>query len=211
MDGVLVLSGDTHYEAWQQVLADYQLAMSREQFDATFGMNNQNLLRRLYGGQLDAAQIDEIARRKEAAYRRLIRGQVTPLPGVCEWLQRLSAGGWQQAVASSGPMANIAAIINELDVWAHFDAVLTGARLARSKPDPAIFIQAAGALGAAPGRCVVVEDSTVGIESARRAGMKCIAVTTTHPAEELDGADTVVDRLDHLPADAFQQMLVLPT
>lgn len=203
MDGVLVLNADVHYEAWTQTLGRYGVGMSREWFEQTFGMNNQNLLRQLYDGRLSPEQIDEIAERKEEAYRRLIKGRVQALPGVKEWLARLSRDGWRQAVASSGPMANIAAVLGELAVWSEFDAVLTGARLPRSKPDPAIFLQAAAAVGVPPGQCVVIEDSMVGVEAARNAGMKSIAVTTTHPAEELRAADRVVDRLDHLPPDAF--------
>jgi len=104
-------------------------------------------------------------------------------------------------------MANIACLLDELNLWPEFDAVLTGGRLPHSKPDPALFLQAAAALSVEPGRCVVVEDATVGIEAARRAGMRSIAVTTTHPAEELSGAHLVTDRLDHLPPDAFQSLV----
>lgn len=207
MDGVLVLSGDAHYQAWNRVLADYGLSMTREQFEQTFGMNNQNLLYRLYDDRLSADERAEIAKRKEAAYRQIIKGNVHALPGALEWLARLSQAGWRQAVASSGPMANIAAILVELDAWDDFDAILTGARLARSKPDPAIFLQAAASLGVPPERCVVIEDGTVGVEAARRAGMRVIAVTTTHPAEELRAADLIVDRLDHLPPDAFDRLV----
>lgn len=207
MDGVLVVSADFHYEAWTRVLKDYALTMSREQFEQTFGMSNRNLLRRLYDDRLSMEQIEEIANRKEATYRQLIKGRVEPLPGVRDWLTRLAQAGWRQAVASSGPMANIAAIAGELDLWWAFDAVLSGARLPRSKPDPAIFLQAAAALGVEPARSVVIEDGTVGIEAARRAGMRSIAVTTTHPAEELKAADLVVDRLDHLPPDAFDRLV----
>jgi len=207
MDGVLVLSGELHYEAWTRVLAEYGLSMTRGQFEETFGMNNHNILRRLYGHRLGAAEAHQIATRKEAAYRELARGRVQPLPGVREWLARLSEADWRQAVASSGPMANIAAILQELDVWDAFDAVLSGARLERSKPDPTLFLQAAAALGVPPARCVVVEDSTAGVEAARRAGTRCIAVTTTHAPEPLRAADLVVDRLDHLPQDAFDRLV----
>jgi HAD superfamily hydrolase (TIGR01509 family) len=207
MDGVLVLSGELHYEAWQQVLKHYGLFMARDEFERTFGMNNRNLLQRIYGERLTMEQTDEVAERKEAAYRTAIRGRVRPLPGVREWLARLSREGWRQAVASSAPMANIACLLTELDLWPEFDAILTGGRLPHSKPDPALFLQAAAALGVEPGRCVVVEDATVGIEAARRAGMVSIAVTTTHPAEELAGADLITDRLDHLPPDAFQRLV----
>lgn len=207
MDGVLVLSGQVHYDAWTQVLAEYGLGLSRQQFEETFGMNNHNILRHLYGERLSPTQADEIAERKEAAYRSLIRGRVRALPGVLDWLARLSRGGWRQAVASSGPMANIAAILNELDRWDAFDSVLSGAHLERSKPDPAIFLQAAASLGVPPARCVVVEDSTAGVEAARQAGMRCIAVTTTRAPEDLRAADLVVGRLDDLPADAFARLV----
>jgi len=207
MDGVLVLSGDFHYEAWVETLRDYGLSMSREQFEQTFGMNNQNLLRRIYGPRLRPEQIHELADRKEARYRELIRGRMQALPGVEEWLQRLHDAGWRQAVASSAPMANVAAVINQLDCWHFFDAVLTGERLPRSKPDPAIFLQAAAAVAVPPERCVVIEDGTVGVEAACRAGMRAIAVTTTHPASEFQEADIIVERLNHLPPDSFDHLI----
>lgn len=207
MDGVMVLSGDFHYQAWKETLRHEGLSMSREQFEQTFGMNNRNLLRRLYGDRLSPEQVLEIADRKEARYRELIRGRVHALPGVVDWLQRLSGAGWRQAVASSAPMANVAAVLNELQVWGHFDAVLTGERLPRSKPDPAIFQQAAAAVAVPAERCVVIEDGIVGIEAACRAAMKAIAVTTTHPAGEFQEADIVVERLDHLPRDTFDRLI----
>ena len=207
MDGVLLESADLHYQSWAEVLQDYGLTMSREQFEQTFGMNNRNLLRAIFGARLSEEQVAEIGSRKEARYRELVRGRVQALPGTREWLARLSREGWRQAIASSAPMANIAAILNELDLWPEFDAVLSGGRLPLSKPDPGIFLQAAAALGVPAERCVVVEDGTVGIEAARRAGMRSIAVTTTHSAEELRGADVVVDRLDHLAEDAFERLM----
>jgi len=98
-------------------------------------------------------------------------------------------------VASSGEMANIVTVIDALGIANYFDALVSGAFLPRSKPDPAIFVQAAGALGVPPARCLVIEDGTVGVEAARRAGMACLAVTTTHPREHLQGADLIVDSL----------------
>lgn len=207
VDGVLVVSGDIHYEAWRQVLAERGLTMRREQFEATFGMNNRGILRHIFGDRLSDRQVEEISARKEAAYREGMRGRVSPLPGVRDWLARLRAEGWRQAVASSGPMANIAATLDEFEMWDVFDAVVSGSRLAHSKPDPAIFLQAAAAVGVSPERAVVIEDGTVGIEAAQRAGMRSIAVTTTHPAAALRAADRIVDRLDRLPPDTFDLLV----
>lgn len=63
----------------------------------------------------------------------------------------------------------------------------------RSKPDPAIFVYSAQQLGVPPEECIVLEDSPYGIEAARRAGMKCIALTTTLPREQLQAADQIVN------------------
>jgi beta-phosphoglucomutase-like phosphatase (HAD superfamily) len=109
-------------------------------------------------------------------------------------------------VASSGPMANIVAVIGSLGVADYFDAMLSGAFLPRSKPDPAIFVQAAATVGASPHECLVIEDAVVGIEAAHRAGMRCLAVTTTHSADKLSHADLVLPTLEHLTAAAFEQL-----
>jgi len=115
--------------------------------------------------------------------------------------------GYRQAIASSGEMANIVAVIVALDISNYFEALLAGAFLPRSKPDPAIFIQAAAALGATPAESLVIEDGIVGVEAAKRAGMRCIGLTSTHPASKLVGADLIVDRMDALDEKAFERLL----
>ena len=74
------------------------------------------------------------------------------------------------------------------------------------KPDPAVFLQAARLIGLSPASCVVVEDAIPGVQAARRAGMACIAVTTTNSPDALANANVVVDRLNELPDDAFQRL-----
>jgi beta-phosphoglucomutase-like phosphatase (HAD superfamily) len=104
-------------------------------------------------------------------------------------------------VASSAPRENIDAIVAELGIGDMFQALVSGAKLS-GKPDPATFMRAAERLDLVPGDCLVIEDATVGVEAARRGGMKCVAVCTTHPKEDLQEADIVVDRLTDLtPVD----------
>ncbi len=206
LDGVLVNTGEFHFLAWQQALAERGIPFDRTTFNRTFGMNNQGIIRDLLGEAATPALIAELADRKETLFRALIRGRVTPLPGVTHWLPRLRELGARQAVASSAPQANIDAILDALALRPYFDVVLSGDRLP-GKPDPAVFLEAARRLGLPPHRCIVVEDAVAGVEAARRAGMRCIAVTTTNPAEALRAADLVLDRLDHLPDDGFLHLL----
>ncbi len=76
-----------------------------------------------------------------------------------------------------------------------------------SKPHPEIFLAAAAAVGARPVDCLVLEDSTAGVEAARRAGMHCIALTTTNPREKLGQANLVIDSLEKLEPDAIAWLL----
>ena len=206
MDGVLVDTGEFHFPAWSQALSEHGIPFTRELFRTVFGMNNAGILTVLLGQVPPPELLAEISDRKERLFRQAVRGHAQPLPGVLAWLERLRAAGLRQAIASSAPPANIDALVDELDLRSYFAAVVSGSDLP-GKPDPAVFLKAAHLIGVPPERCVVVEDAVAGVEGARRAGMKCIAVTTTNPAHTLEAADVVVERLDTLPPDTFERLL----
>jgi HAD superfamily hydrolase (TIGR01509 family) len=208
MDGVLVDTGEYHYQSWATVMPDYDLAFSRQFFSDTFGMNNAGVLGTLLGDDLTPDLLAEISDRKEEAFREAVRGNVKPLPGVLDWLRLLKEQGFRQGVASSAPPANIDALVGELGLAAYFDVVVSGNELP-GKPEPLLFLKVAHLLDVPAARCVVVEDAVAGVEAARRAGMKCIAVTTTNPSQALQAADLVVDSLTNLEDGAFQGLLNL--
>jgi beta-phosphoglucomutase len=206
MDGVLVDTGEFHFQSWDAVLPAYGIPFSREFFRGTFGMNNAGILSILLGDKLTPELLAEISNQKEEQFRQAIRGHVQPLPGVLAWLERLQAASFRQGIASSAPLANIDTVVDELGLRDYFDAIVSGVDLP-GKPEPALFLKVACSLGARPEHCVVVEDAVAGVEAAKRAGMHCIAVTTTNAAGALQAADVIVERLDALPADAFQRLL----
>jgi beta-phosphoglucomutase family hydrolase len=206
MDGVLVDTGEFHFRAWSQALPEFGIPFTRELFRATFGMNNAGILTMLLGRTPVPELLGEISDRKEQLFRQAVRGRAQLLPGVQAWLERLEAAGVRQAIASSAPPANIDALVDELGLRDYFDAIASGFDLP-GKPDPAVFLKAARLIGVPPERCVVVEDAVAGIGAARRAGMKCVAVTTTNPARALKEADVIVERLDALPLDTFERLL----
>jgi beta-phosphoglucomutase len=206
MDGVLVDTGEYHFQSWATVMPEYDLAFSRQFFAETFGMNNAGVLGTLLGDDLTPELLAEISDKKEEAFRAAVRGNVRPLPGVLDWLQRLQEQGYRQGVASSAPPANIDALVGELGMVTYFDTLVSGSELP-GKPEPLLFHRVAHILDVPAGRCIVVEDAVAGVEAARRAGMKCIAVTTTNPTDALQTADIVVESLADLPGDAFQRLL----
>ncbi len=207
MDGILADSNEYHWAAWQETLTRYGLTLTREQFDATCGMTDADMLPLLYGVRLTPEQVVEISDAKEAAYRRLARQGIEPFPGVRRWLSWFGAQRYRQALASSATMENIAATLQGLDIWPWFDCIITGARLAASKPDPAIFLDAAAGLGLTPNDCLVIEDSIAGVQAAKRAGMACLAVTNTRPAHDLAVADLIVASLEDVSETQMERLL----
>lgn len=205
MDGVLVDTGEFHFQAWAQTLAGYGLPFDRAAFRTTFGWNNLSILTYVLGQEPTPGQLQEIADLKEQRFRKAIRGRARLLPGVLDWMERLKATGVRQALASSAPPANIDALVDELSLRAYFQAVVSGETLP-GKPDPSLFLQAARELEVAAARCIVVEDAVAGVDAARRAGMKVVAVTTTSPPDALSAADVVVEHLDRLPLDTFDRL-----
>jgi beta-phosphoglucomutase family hydrolase len=205
MDGVLVDTGEFHFQAWSQTLAEYDIPFSRDLFRATFGMNNTGLVAYLLGRKPEPEFIFGISDHKEHMFRQAIQGHALPLPGVLDWLDRLRTMGVRQAVASSAPPENINTLVDELGIRPYFEAIVSGHDMP-GKPDPAVFLKAASGIDTPPQRCIVVEDAVAGVQAAKRAGMRCIAVTTTNPAHALSDADIVVERLDDLPAIIFERL-----
>jgi beta-phosphoglucomutase family hydrolase len=207
LDGVLVDTGEYHFQSWVTVLSGYDIPFSKSFFRETFGMNNKGVLTALLGEHLTPDLLAEISDRKEEAFREAVRSKVQPLPGVVSWLEYLQSAGFRQGIASSAPLANIDALVDEMGLRPFFQTIISGGDMP-GKPAPDLFLKVAEQLGVPPARCIVVEDAVAGVEAAVRAGMKCIAVTTTNPAKALGASNVVVDQLTELLPDTFEQLLV---
>ena len=205
LDGTLVDSSDHHWSSWRDTLTAAGVDFTYEMFLSDFGKRNDDILRIRLGEGAPSEAIARVADEKENRYRALVREQgVVVLPGVPEWLERLSVGGWLQALASSAPPANIEAIFEVTGMGRYFAAAVSSEQVSRGKPHPDVFLAAAERLGVDASRCVVVEDAPSGVEAARRAEMRSVGVLTTH--DSLD-ADIVVASLADLPEDAFERLL----
>jgi len=176
MDGTIADSAALHFRAWQATMLRYGIDYPYQLFIDSFGRNNAEILAEQLD-KPDAATIAAISLEKEATYRSLVTPEtLRPNPGVLDLLEGLRRDGITQIVGSSGPMANIAAMVRALDIGDFFLALVTGTHLPKGKPDPAIFLRCAAVAGVSPGECLVIEDSIHGIEAAQRAGMRSIAI-----------------------------------
>jgi HAD superfamily hydrolase (TIGR01509 family) len=204
LDGTLVDSGDYHWQSWRVVMEPLGLDVTRALFQETFGQKNDRILRGWLGPDASPELIRRTGDAKEAEYRRIARARgLTALPGAADWVGRLRAAGWRQAIASSAPRENIDVMLELIGLAGAFDTVVSAEDVTIGKPDPQVFLAAAGRLSVPPDRAVVVEDAPVGLEAARRAGMACIGVS---PTADLV-ADVFVRSLADLRPEAFDALI----
>ncbi len=201
MDGVIADTAHYHLEAWQAVFSGRGMKYTDEDFRRNFGQRNDTIVRKVAGGRLSPEEVEAIAAEKEEVYRQKVARNIKPLPGAIELMKTLRGRGIKIALASSAPVENIQLIIRGMGIADCFQAVVWGREVAEGKPDPQIFLLAAERLGVEPDSCVVIEDSVAGVTAAKRAGMKCLAVTNTHPGGRLLEADLVVDTLEGVGVD----------
>ncbi len=119
----------------------------------------------------------------------------------------LAAKGVPQAVASSTSRANLEVVLPKLGL--PLSVFVTAEDVEAGKPAPDVFLKGSERLGVPPARCVVVEDALAGVEAAKKAGMACLAVATTWPADRLSGADLVVESLEEASVQTLERLALV--
>jgi beta-phosphoglucomutase family hydrolase len=191
MDGTLIDSTQLDYQAWQQVMREYDAELPYEDYIAKLGAKSSEVAK----GYLDVSdeEIDQLVSRREAYFRQLVDEKgLSLLPGAEQFLQQLRNAHLKTALATGSNAEKLEFIFGKLPLKQYFDAFVTADDVSRGKPDPEIFLLAAGKLGVEPANCVVMEDATNGLQAAKNGGMRCIALTTTRGADQLQGADLIV-------------------
>jgi len=211
VDGTLVDTAKMHFDAWVRLAGEMGRPFSKDDFAATFGRRNPEIIRYLFREEFTDPQVAEIGERKETYYRTVAETGVELLPGVRSLLKDLHRLGVHQAVGSSAPRANLDLILKITKSDEFFEAIVGMEDTTRGKPDPEVFLVAARKLGIPPSRCIVFEDAVAGVQAAKAGGMKCVVVTFAghHPAERLReaGADRVVKCFTETSADEVLAML----
>jgi beta-phosphoglucomutase-like phosphatase (HAD superfamily) len=191
MDGVLIDSMEIHFKIWEQVFSEYNAGFARKDFNRHFGTTNLETIQKVLGNKLSFKESCDLAERKQLLFEKQAVTEAQLIPGVDQWLQYFFDSNIPQAVASSNAQRFIEAVAENKNISRFFQALVSAEGLA-SKPDPAVFLESARLINAKPDFCLVFEDAVAGVEGAKRAGMKCIAITTTNPATALNKADLII-------------------
>ena len=205
MDGVVVDSEPILLDAVSRLFAEKGVSVGAADCQPFFGTGEDHLLEGVaakHGVTIDfPCDLDRLY----ALYLALIPGRLKALPGVFDFLAEARRRHLKVALASSAAAIKVEHNLREVGLtFSSFDAVVDAQDVKHKKPHPDIFLKAAHRLGLPPAACLVVEDAVAGVEAARAAGCRCLALTTTFPAERLTAADWVAPNLAHVPPEAWQ-------
>jgi beta-phosphoglucomutase family hydrolase len=173
-DGTLADTMPLHWRAWQTVAARYHLHFPEDRFYALGGVPSRDILKMLAAEQGVTLDSLEAAHEKETAYLALMT-QAGPIHEVVD-IAREHYGKIPMAVASGGTRQIIEEVLEHLGIRRLFDAVVTSECVVNQKPAPDIFLEAARRIGVEPKFCRAYEDTELGLQSIRAAGMEAVDV-----------------------------------
>jgi len=185
MDGVLTDNLGFHRASWAACLReDYGLSIDADDPRLHAGLVRE-ILPQVTGLRLSLEETEAFRERKEARYRDLARGALTPVPGLAAYLAWLADRGVRYGLVTGSDPVCIDFVLTELDLRTRFAVRVTGNDVDHGKPHPEAYLRAIAALGVAAASCLVHEDSAAGVASALAAGAQVAALATTLPEAAL--------------------------
>ena len=223
-DGVIVDSEPIHLKAFQQVLAEIGISLSKEEYDKTYlAMDDKGCFETVlaaHSRSSDTTILKALIHKKMAIYKTVSQQELYIYPGVIDFVKTVH-GRYKLAIASGAFRGEIKAALNQGGIRFAFPVIVSAQDVKRCKPHPEPFLEALNQLNGGtlqrastvpigmimPSECVVIEDSIHGLMAARAAGMKTVAVTNSYPREQLLGlADHVIDSLVELTPEIMENL-----
>lgn len=196
-DGVVVKSMENHYEGWRKALGEYGIDMSPEELYVLEGQGVEEVASQLVRKfNIPSEERINLIQKKRHYFELFNKEELYPhFWDVIEWAKEM---GLKMAVVTGGDRERVSASLQSYGIDTYFQTIVTSAEVRYTKPSPEPYLRAAELLGVEPSQCVVIENAPLGILSAKAAGMKCIAITTTLSPAYLKNADVVADNFQEV-------------
>jgi beta-phosphoglucomutase len=211
-DGVLADTEPLHFKMFQRVLHEEGLPLSEQDYYQKYvGLDDKGCFQAIlaaHGRLAPPETVRRLVERKAALMLEQITATPVIYPGIADFIKR-AAGRYRLAIVSGALRHEIELILKSVGLRSSFEHITAAEDIRYGKPDPEGYRHALRALnrGAAvqASECLVIEDTIAGIQAANAAGMRCLAVSTTYPADQLAGADAVVSTLKGYDLDAIER------
>jgi beta-phosphoglucomutase-like phosphatase (HAD superfamily) len=198
MDGTMVDSMPWHAKTWIDFAQRHAIDIEpAELMRRVTGANGMECVRLLLGQHLSEAEAWALVHEKESLYRELFGPRFTEIKGFKQFEAQARQRGLKIGVGTAGDIHNLNFVLEHLALDVPPQAIARGDEGLPGKPEPAIFLAAAQRLQTAPANCIVFEDAPHGIEAARRAGMRAVAICSGHSAAELAGPHVIAAVADY--------------
>ena len=214
VDGVIADTESVNARASIKIFADlFGLeGVVREDFEAGLGRGAEEYVKagaRVHELELSDEQVKKATQvRQEYFLKILSQEPLPPFPGVLELMDKaMKSEDFRLAIATSGTLEKSRAVLEAAKVPYQKMVYINGDHVKNKKPDPELFLLAAERMDIAPVNCVVIEDAPNGVQAAKAAGAKCIAVTNSTSAENLCEADLVCDSLEQIKLDMIRELI----
>jgi beta-phosphoglucomutase len=218
-DGVITDSEPAHFEAFRRVLKSIGVNLSWQQYcDTYLAYTDREAIRlalRQRGNEPSQSEIDDLAAKKQREFAKSLESQLKILPGAPELLADLDKHRIPCGICSGAIRNEIDFVLRQTNLSKFFRFIVAADDVRRSKPDPEAYLLSMKigrefcnhAKELEPLECIAVEDSVGGVQAAKAAGMICVGVTNSYPADQIRQADVVVDDLTVVDADFLRQLV----
>lgn len=207
MDGVISDTLPIHCEAESKVLLRHGIEMPPQQILQEFNAVPDKVMFGILFKRLNRPlNLQQVEDEKWELFQELVKDKIQNIPGSLELINSLIKGGYILGLASSAPLRIINLVVESLKIKEKFRAIVCTEEVEHGKPAPDIFLLVAEKLKTNPSNCLVIEDASRGVQAAKAAGMKCIAITTTETKNELKGADKIIDSFSEINLQEIQSL-----
>lgn len=207
LDGTLIDNNAYHIEAFKAFYDKIGKPFTLDEYKQHInGRVNREIFDYVFNTTLSPEKSEEYTNEKEGLYRELYAPHIKPITGLIDFLNELEAAKIPKAVATSGIIPNINFMFEHIPIRNYFFSVIDSTQITHGKPHPEIFLKAAVSVNAVPSECIAFEDSLAGIRSAKAAGMKVVALTTTHTAEDMADADLIIKDYTEISLTKLRQL-----
>ncbi|MBI4176801.1 MAG: HAD family phosphatase [Candidatus Aenigmarchaeota archaeon] len=206
MDGVLSDTVEFQIKAETDAFREFGIEISPEKILEYNGVSDGEFFSSVFKKFGSAGNPETARELKWNSLTSFAKGKIRPISGVVELVEKMKNSQLTLGVASASRKDFIELVLRELGIEKHFSAVTSSDEVSSGKPDPAVFLLTARKMGVHPEDCVVIEDAPKGVRAAKLAKMKCIAITTTHSAEELGDADKIIKSFGELTAETIKKL-----
>lgn len=209
LNGTMINDMAFHLKTWTHVLNhDLGANLTEEQVKAQMYGKNDEVLERVFGkGHFSKAELDKISIEKEKEYQKMYKPHLKLVDGLQEFLDRSRDLGVKMAIGSAAIPFNIDFVLDNLQIRDYFSAIVSADDVEHSKPNPETYLKAAALLQISPDECIVFEDAPKGIETAANAGMKAVAITTTHESTEFSAYRNILGFINDYNDPLLDQLL----